>query len=993
MSANTISDYDLKSAADYQQLIDDIESLMASPTGVEVEAVARLQSRYDQAVKSINARLRDCDQLLRKGLRNEALERCDADPKLLDLFLIVDFPERDSWEETVRECGLTPTDLLVSIAGELNDAYASEKPLAELKYQVRLHALARSPLPIRISLMRKLAKLDQNSSIWDDDLKIFEKARHNQLAGDCQAAIKSSNMAMLASLQEELQSSDWVVPPAKTLLKQVSDALTVLRRQQAREELRTLEPELTAAFAAFDVEKGRQIRETWRKLADVAALPDSDPLIQMVTPALQWLDEQDQQERTQAAYDAAVAGLTVALDKGANRLILEERYHALLAVGLGIPDELKERLELRLKQLDRDKSRALQVRVAGVVLAASLLVALGIFIVSNARYRGQVKAQVTALRTLLDEKQLPDAEAQLTKLETEYPRLAAAPEIQEIKAELTVAQQKDAVRQVEFNTLIAAARRDGVDQASFKSIPLALEALSKAWDVAVYTSEKAEVKDVSKLVEERQTNLQQFMDERFTTDLAKQSEQFDGLKDAPLDNLAALKSLATVVKEIAEREGITSDLPETRARPLMASIDQAIQKGVKMQSEARFIQDINASIGDRIRFFAQLDRYTTSSEFVGTSRHNDFTKVVKSDQPLVNGFQNWSTFLEAVMRRDLTTVDAVTANKLRTDAEKLMKDHPGFAFTSQLQDMVAYLSKSAARERGSPVMEQLLALKMFKVFAARELSPGQSDGKRYYFATEPVKDATGSLSVKYYTDTEFKTTKQTRLASVDSDPKFRSPQMLFEAEASEILGKLRDTKGADWDQAFIELLGKLYNSPNMDPILKVQLIPYTLRAAADGSSFLPKRLERIKTDIERENLNPSTNWVLPDDAEANQVRIRAETMLKRMANDLRDIKPLLAEANRQIDALKRPKFDLRYVWTAWMHRDQGTNWTCTFRGNAPMNPRGELYVLMKSNSGEVNFVRVGTIQQGQASLDNTAELVEGRPVFEKKPEPATVSQN
>lgn len=987
MSANTIGDHDLKSAADYQQLIDDIESLMASPTGVDAESVARLQTRYDQAVKSINARLRDCDQLLRKGLRNEALERCDADPKLLDLFLIVDFPERDSWEETVRECGLTPTDLLVSIAGELNDAYASEKPLAELKYQVRLHALARSPLPIRISLMRKLAKIDQNSSVWDDDLKIFEKARHNQLAGDCQTAIKSSNMAMLASLQEELQSPDWVVPPAKTLLKQVSDSLAVLRRQQAREELRALEPELMAAFAAFDVQRGRQIRETWRKLADVAALPDSDPLIQMVTPALQWLEEQDQQEQTQAAYEAAVAGLTVALDKGANRLVLEERYHALLAVGLGIPDELKDRLELRLKQLDRDKSRALQVRIAGVVLAASLLVALGVFIVSNARFRSQVQSQVTVLRTLLDEKQLPDAAAQLTKLETEYPRLAAAPEIQEIKGELTVAQQKDAVRQVEFNTLIATARRDGVDQASFKSIPLALDALSKAWDVAVYTSEKAEVKDVSKLVEERQTNLQQFMDERFTTDLTKRSEEFDGLKDAPLDNLAALKSLATAVKEIAEREGVTADLLETKARPLMASIDQAIQKGAKMQSEARFIQDINASIGDRTRFFAQLDRYTSSTEFVGTSRHNDFSKVVKSDQPLVNGFQNWSTFLEAVMRRDLTTVDGVTANKLRTDAEKLMKDHPGFAFAAQLQDMVAYLSKSAARQNGSPVMEQLLALKMFKVFAAR------SDGKSYYFGTEPAKDATGSLSVKYYSDTEFKTTKQTRLASVVNEPAFKSPQMLFAEDAEKLLTKLRDTNGADWDQAFIEMLGKLYNNPNMDPILKVQLIPYTLRAAADGSSFLLKRLEKIKTDIERENLNPSTNWVLPDDAEANQVRIRAETLLKRMANDLRDIKPLVEEANQQMDALKRPKFDLRYVWTGWMHRDQGTNWTCTFRGNAPMNPRGDLFVLVKSTAGEVSFVRVGQTQQGQVALDNTAELVEGRPVFERKPEPATGAQN
>ncbi len=987
MAVNSISDHDLTSAADYQQLIDDIESLMASPAGVDPETVGRLHARFDQAVKSINLRLRDCDQLLKKGLRNEALERCETDPKLLDLFLIVDFPERDSWEDTVRQCGLTPPDLLVSVAGELNDAYASEKPLVELKYQVRLHALARSPLPIRISLMRKLAKVDQNSTVWEEDLKIFEKARHNQLGSDCQAAIKSSDMAMLSNLCEEMQSPDWVAPPAKSLFKQVSDALTLLRRQQARAELQVIEPELNAAFAAFDVQRGRDVRGSWRKLADIALLPQSDSLVQSVTPALQWLEQQDQQEREQATYDSAVAAMTQALDRGAGRLVLEERYHALIALGLGIPDELKQRLEERLRRLDREKSRGLQLRIGGVVMALSLVVALAVFTIRNASFRHQVQAQVAVLQKMLDEKQLPDAESHLQKLETESPHIAAAAEIQQIKGDLKVAQQKDAVRQVEFNSLIATARRDGVDNATFKSIPAALQALSKAWEVAVYTSEKAEVKDVSRLVENRQTNLQQFTDDRFHSDLTEKSAEFARLKDAPLDNLMTLRNLAMAVKEILEREGVTAALQEAKARPLMTKVEQSIQKGMKLQAEARFLQEINASIGDRTAFFVQLDRYTNSTEFVGTSRHNDFSRVVKSDQPLVIGFLNWSAFLEALMRRDLTTLDGATSNKLRNDAEKLIKDHPGFSYAAQLQDIVTFISKSAARERGSPVMEQLLALKMFKVFAAR------SEGKRYYFATEPVKDATGSLSIKYYSDTEFKTTKQTRLPSVENELGFRSPQMLFEIEASEILSKLRDRKGANWDQSFIELLGKLYNSPHMDPILKIQLIPHTLKASGDGSTFLPKRLEKIKTEIDRENLNPSTNWVLPEDADANQVRIRAETLLKRMAGDLLDIKQLTAESNQAIELLQRPKFDIRYVWTGWMHRDQGNAWTCTFRSNSPLNTQmGDLFALVKSDAGVVSFVRVGQVQQGQSKIDNTAEAVEGRPVFEKKPDLAAATK-
>jgi hypothetical protein len=149
-------------------------------------------------------------------------------------------------------------------------------------------------------------------------------------------------------------------------------------------------------------------------------------------------------------------------------------------------------------------------------------------------------------------------------------------------------------------------------------------------------------------------------------------------------------------------------------------------------------------------------------------------------------------------------------------------------------------------------------------------------------------------------------------------------------------------------------------------------------------------LEKVKTEIDRENLNPSTNWVFPDDQEAAQVRIRAETVLKRLANDLGNIKPLQAEATQALDQMKRPKYDLRYIWTGWMHKDQANRWTCTFRGNTPLNQSGDLFVLSKLATGEITFVRVGLLQQGQPQLENTPELSEGRPVFERKPEPAAV---
>lgn len=982
MSANATGDFELKVAADYQQLVDDIESLMSSPTGVDPATVARLNARYERAVKSINARLRECDELLKKGLRNEALERCEVEPKLLDLFLTIDFPERDSWEDTVRQCELTVPDLLVSVAGDLNDAYATEKPLAELKYQVRLHALARSPLPIRIGLMRRLAKQDQNSNVWDEDLKIFERARHNQLAGEVQGAIKAGNATALADLMRELQSPEWTTPPANGLLKQVADAYSQLQRRQAREQLVALEPELNAAFAAFDVHRGREIREDWRKSAAIAALPASDPLLQSIEPALQWLEDQDQQQAEELAYDAALRALIQALDSAAARPILEERYQALMTLGRGIPDAVKERLEQRLRQMERQKSRSLQLKLASAALGLVLVLAVVFYVVNNARFRSQLQAQVSALEKMLQDKEIPAAEAHLEKLDKEFPRLAATAEIQRIKTDLKTAQEQNVDRKAQLDELLSSARREGVDAATYQSVPNAIESLKKAWAMATYSSEKAEVTELTKLVEAKRSELQQQLNGEFSGEYDKVRQEFDGLKAAPLDHLDDLESLKTRALALMKREGVSEDVQATR-RPLLAEISQAISKGQSMQGEARILLEMNATIGDRTKYFGHMDRYIKTPEFAGQTRHNDFVRAMKSDAPLITAFHEWSLFLDDLMHRDLTTLNPDFSGKIRTDAERLMKDHPGFPYTPQIQEILQFLGKSANRARGSPSMEQLLALKTFKVFSVR------SDGKQYYLPFEPAaKDATGNISSKYFIDTEFKSTKQSpRLSMIDHDSKWRSPQMIYEMEASELLGSLQDKKGANWDQTFIELLEKLYGNQDMDPILKVQLISHTIRAAADGSPFLSKRLEKVKSKIDSGNLNNSANWVSPDDTEVMQERKRAESLLKQVGGELRDMKAISAESQQLSESFKHPKFDIHYQWTGWMyrdHQDPSRKWTCTFKPNGPVNSQGDLFVIVKSNTGQVNFVRIGQIQQRQPRLDEeTRELVEGRPVFEK----------
>ena len=60
-----------------------------------------LASRYSEACTEVNQRLGNCQRLLQQGLRSEAIQLADSEPKLLDASTAVDFPERSTWDELV----------------------------------------------------------------------------------------------------------------------------------------------------------------------------------------------------------------------------------------------------------------------------------------------------------------------------------------------------------------------------------------------------------------------------------------------------------------------------------------------------------------------------------------------------------------------------------------------------------------------------------------------------------------------------------------------------------------------------------------------------------------------------------------------------------------------------------------------------------------------------------------------------------------------------
>src|SRR5947209_914413 len=136
---------------DYHQIVDQIRGFVQSSDQTRNERLEGLASGYAEACIEVNQRLGRCQWLLQQGLRSEAIQLAESEPKLLGAIATLDFPERADWDELVGIYGLAAAPkLMVEAASFLNEAYAQEEPLQDLLRTHRRLAMQRAPLRLRI---------------------------------------------------------------------------------------------------------------------------------------------------------------------------------------------------------------------------------------------------------------------------------------------------------------------------------------------------------------------------------------------------------------------------------------------------------------------------------------------------------------------------------------------------------------------------------------------------------------------------------------------------------------------------------------------------------------------------------------------------------------------------------------------------------------------------------------------------------------------------
>jgi hypothetical protein len=968
--------------ADHHQLVDQIRAFVQASDQTRNAALESLASAYTEACVDVNQRMSRCHRLLQQGLRSEAIQLADSEPKLLDSLAALDFPERADWDDLVQiyELAVAPK-LSVEQAQFLNEAYAQEDPLQDLLRSHRRLALQRAPIKSRIAVIRKLAAQDPNNAIWIDDLRIFEKARFREVQSAASLAVQTRHLGTLSQLLGEIDQQTWIEPPPKALVQALRKAYAQFRGQQTRALLTDLDARLSDAFAARDAIRGRLARQEWISATAAAPLEPTDAIWERVQPALSWLEEEDQHDEFDRAHEEALRSLIEALDEPAHipSAELERLAHSVLQYGRGMPEGIQLRYVARLRSAEAAQTR--RWRVIGAAAAAGVLLAGSLsfyFIRSWARSSDASQAASTIVDMIaLD--QIEDASGFLEKLEKADSGLLSYPPMIDARQKFQVIQDKETERILQFDNTIRAAEHAPLNQLN----PPELDAARK---IVRQQREKQAIEELVKrradaLAAERATREKDVAPrlDKLSRTIAEVQRKVESARNEKVSVAEILGPLAEAQREFAE---LDADLPyvgdsvQSLATVLRQKIEATQGRFDAVRRQAGLEQELTEATafslqrgaGNLAKFADCLDLYATT--FPSDPRARAFAQT-RDERPLWTAIESWNRLVEGW--NDGRAGDVPRDPKIRAEeCRQFLIKHP---MTPEVAEIALYQKHLEAMDHRGPgadsaaaKIQRLLADILVENLWLIKIKESDTKCKCYYMASQPDES---SALVRHLVGFDAKERRAPIVKSMIVISGW-SPQTRIARSFKPIL--IEETVRSNWEKIMIDLATRIRSEPEIDPVLQVALLRGVLEQAVEGSEPLREALMATRGALEQGDVNVNVPWMDPEDADANKARPKAAHIVQ----VLPEFSQVLKQAYARRDQVER---NIRRFPRAfgWLCHENG-RWE--IRSKSLPQGRADLLVAAPQEDKRGNWEKVGTIVNGDTEISGSDDaMAEGRPVF------------
>jgi hypothetical protein len=1008
---------------EYEQTIEDIRALLASEVDPKLEVLRDLDERYSHAVVDANLRLRNCDNLLHKGHRSEAIQSAEVEPNLLELVAVLNFTEVEVWTDFVKQFGLSgPPALLTSIAEHLATSYAEEVSLADLMRQHRQHALGRSPLRTRLNIVRRIAERDPGNPIWQEDIRNYEHVRLNQIQEESDKAIRTRDVNALAVLEQEVRSSMWVQKPAVETVQRIIQAHTDLRIRMARQKLESVSQELCVAHKELDVPRGRMVREAWNACKLIASLGPSDPLVELTSPAIEWLLQADLEEARNVEYRATLDELEKSLEDRRSYRVIESLFYKLGTLDREIPESISRRVydwKMSLETNARRRNRLVAFGIACTALACGVIILWQLSESAAVRFREE---HVGTLSQLIDGNKLVEARNVVETLRA-HAEIIEDPAFQSLIGRLESLESAEHGRVGRLSSLLATARKP---ISNWEEVSDAFAEIKKASELAANNhSELSEVDQVRREIETVRDGLQADCDRQFAEEMRLFIEHFGQVKASETKEIDELDELKLQLAGLQKRPHVSPEL-KTTIPDLVKNIDAMRSTEVSLRGEAKLLKELATVEGDRRKYETTIKKYF--AEFPTRKRAIDLNSMVETDSKLWDEIELANAFVDRWSAYAFRRLSASDAKLFLEQTESLSKKCEGFPAIKRASQVQPYVKAvlDQIEPNGQPKYLQLVNL--FTSFSGSRMAAVASGDtcKRYYVSQDKAPRASGlRLSIEYYTDPNFSSTKnefidisvvvnkKAKNAAKDEAFDWEAPQAKFGRLALDMIA----TQGTQtsWESRFQRIIELLDNETWMEPILKVKLLEHVLILGCEGSEPMRRAYKAHMVLLASTIVDDAVDWVDPQNSAANNVRSTAVGLLKRLGFSTReDTNPDLTMApkamaikiRQELAEFDKPDFGHVYSWLGCLHRSTSVienseegmaslEWDFGSLRNSVQHrfksiANGEsvdLVAIQSGLSGSPTFVKIGAIVGTQSGIGfqqipNQA-LVEGSPVFAK----------
>ncbi len=955
-------------------VVDRIREQMERQDGVSGESMEPLAMTYGLEVGQANDRLGVCVNLLRKGLRSEAIQQANMRPNLVEWCARLDFPEIEDWFEILQFLQVPlPRALNRDAVRQLQEALVEEQPLEELLRQHRRMAIGKAPIAWRLRVLRRIATVDAANPVWNEDVETWEKARLREIPGELDAAIKANSFAGCHSLAKELGSKMWSIQPPPDLVKSARSASDRLEHSAQCDELRGIASAMSDAFCANDESACREQRSQWLALVEEMKRPPLQEIVEVAEPALVWLEERDAAAIEEESRLQATADLEAAIDRGVSVLDLQKAYSNATRFNQPLDSNIESRYRSVLGELQLRGKRKTVLGIASVVAIALLgLIAFGVWQWRSVRER-EVSASVSALNKLLEEGKLNEAQQYLDGLATSKPHVIESTAVRAIASDLKGRLQAEAERVANFTKYIEQADNE-------KPELIDLSVLQNAEKLVATEPEKGLVFRIRQRREtyDRAVENQQFQE--LKAEVARLTEQVNKIEAKDLMNLqdSDLERVLQLIEDLRRKfpkagNGGTMliDALSKRTTSLRNTVRQATLarqnefNALKLIREASSLQSLEQSLSN---FILQAPESVLAREFEEVAKESKFWRHAN----------DWNEFTDAVAAY-LRNRDSAAVPKLVERLTALEQSIPVNPVLATIPKLRITLEKMAQREgileKLSNELDKDIRSSLFTLEAPTRAG---RDPLRFFAYSTYVTDrknkdkmqSAGSkgLEVLAAGDGTVSNTTMSGTVVVRQDPQKLYNELIsnYRVQRDDFLSK--------WEAKFLEQVAIIFKRPELDRKIKEQLILQLLRAASEGSDYL--------ADCQKENLvflglRESKNK--EDWFEGSEL----ETVLDVEVTS--KINPALSKAMKEIrmvDAPLQAVAATKLHWVGTVQRDSEGNPQATLTKQPKAN--GQLFMIRQhmSTSDAAALVFAGTVRDGNNSLTgDRTQLVLGRPLF------------